>query len=222
MSLPVSESNVAVIIISADTEWKIIKKILPSSTEYNPSPFGEWCRYQLPEKRDDPTVAILLHGGWGKIDAAASAQYAIDRWRPDRIINIGTAGGFPDKSHQGKIYLVEKAVTYDIHEKMGDSDEAIKYYSSEVPIPEGLEEKNFPLITIASGDQDLSPEKIPHLVDRFDATAGDWESSAIAHVAKKTASHATSSMAYRTSYIRREAMPMATFPATKGKRKKSW
>ena len=35
----------------------------------------------------------VMQGGWGKIDAAASAQDAISRWRPSVVINLGTCGG---------------------------------------------------------------------------------------------------------------------------------
>ena len=34
-----------------------------------------------------------MQGGWGKIDAAASAQYAISRWRPSIVVNLGTCAG---------------------------------------------------------------------------------------------------------------------------------
>ncbi len=37
---------------------------------------------------------VFFHGGWGKIDAAGSAQYVIDTFRPGLIVNIGNAGGF--------------------------------------------------------------------------------------------------------------------------------
>lgn len=173
-----------VVVISADTEWKAFKRLLPPDTEYHPSPFGQWCARRITEDENHAPV-VFFHGGWGKIDAAASTQYAIVQWKPEKIINIGTAGGFPGKSAQGEILSIERTVTYDIHEKMGDFDEAIEYYSSEVPVPAGLSMKNIPRITIASGDQDLSPAIIPHLAERFNAAAGDWESSAIAHVAKK-------------------------------------
>jgi adenosylhomocysteine nucleosidase len=38
---------------------------------------------------------------------------------------------------------------------------------------------------MVSADQDLDPLRIPELRKRYNAIAGDWESSAIAHVAKK-------------------------------------
>ncbi len=38
---------------------------------------------------------------------------------------------------------------------------------------------------MVSADQDLDPLRIPHLRKHYNAIAGDWESSAIAHVAKK-------------------------------------
>lgn len=33
-----------------------------------------------------------MRGGWGKIDAAAAAQYGISRWQPSVVINLGTCG----------------------------------------------------------------------------------------------------------------------------------
>ena len=45
----------------------------------------------LHELTEGQRVRILfLHGGWGKIAATASAQYAIDRWNPCLLINLGT------------------------------------------------------------------------------------------------------------------------------------
>jgi adenosylhomocysteine nucleosidase len=39
--------------------------------------------------------------------------------------------------------------------------------------------------TLVSADRDILPEDIPHLMDDFNASAADWESGAIAWVAKR-------------------------------------
>jgi nucleoside phosphorylase len=38
---------------------------------------------------------------------------------------------------------------------------------------------------IASADQDILPANVPLLINKYNALAGDWESSAIAHISKK-------------------------------------
>jgi len=73
---------------------------------------------------------VFLHGGWGKIAAAASAQYAIDRWHPALLVNLGTCGGFAGRVEVGDVVLVERTVVYDIIERMGDPREAIADYAT--------------------------------------------------------------------------------------------
>jgi adenosylhomocysteine nucleosidase len=51
------------------------------------SPYGEY----FTEQADDQTL-LFVHGGWGKVSAAASTQYVIDHFKPARLINIGTCG----------------------------------------------------------------------------------------------------------------------------------
>jgi len=170
-----------VVIVSANAEWKAFKEIKKSENpEYRTSPYGQWF-----SKRYGKNTVVFFHGGWGKIDAAGSAQYVIDTFGPELIVNIGTAGGFHGAVNKGDIILVEKTITYDIHERMGDSEEAIAYYSTELECPDirmdGTKRKS----AMVSADQHLDPSRIPYLRKHYNAIAGDWESSAIAHVAKK-------------------------------------
>jgi adenosylhomocysteine nucleosidase len=50
---------------------------------------------------------IFLHGGWGKVSAAASTQFAIYTWHPRIVINLGTCGGFEGEIARGEIILVD-------------------------------------------------------------------------------------------------------------------
>ncbi len=76
-----------VVLISANAEWRVVKEMYPN-LETKPSLFGEYANLQL------STFNLqLFHGGWGKISAAASAQYVIDHFKPDLLINLGTCGG---------------------------------------------------------------------------------------------------------------------------------
>ena len=74
-----------VIIFSSHSEWRAARKCC-KVTFVETTPFGE-CFALLENER----TLIYLEGGWGKISAAASAQYAIVRWKPDLVINLMTA-----------------------------------------------------------------------------------------------------------------------------------
>lgn len=130
---------------------------------------------------------LFFQGGWGKIAAAASTQYVIDRWQPRLLINLGTCGGFEGRIEQGAILLVEKTLVYDITEQMGDAQQAIDHYTSEIDLswlrpPYPLRVQRSLLV---SGDRDLLVEDPPRLAQRYGAVAGDWESGAIAWTAKR-------------------------------------
>lgn len=128
-----------------------------------------------------------MHGGWGKVAAAGSTQYAIDRWYPKRIVNLGSCGGFTGQVERGALILAEKTVIYDIIEQMSDPEAAIEHYSVQFdldwlpsPPPQPVLRK-----TLVSADRDIIAEDIPGLIENYDAAAADWESGAIAWVAKK-------------------------------------
>ena len=86
------------------------------------------------EAPDGARAVVLLHGGWGKVAAAGSAQYAIDRWRPRYLVNLGTAGGFAGAIERHAIVLVDRTIIYDIIEAMGDSVEAITSYGATIDL----------------------------------------------------------------------------------------
>jgi adenosylhomocysteine nucleosidase len=176
----------AVILISAGAEWRALfpdlVARLPGHSPVTTSPYGEWFKARVNDRR-----VIFLHGGWGKVAAAASAEYAISRWQPERILNLGTCGGFAGLAEPGEILLAEETVIYDIIEQMGDPQEAIRHYSTR-PRLEGLPEKlPFPLrrVRLISADRDILPAEIPALISKFGAVAADWESGAIAWVAER-------------------------------------
>ena len=179
-----------IVIISADGEWRAVKRLFPGA-EIQTSALGEWFNALLPasEPGGFQYVVRFFHGGWGKIAAAASAQYAIDRWSPELLINLGTCGGFEGQVERGEIVLVEKTIVYDIIEQMGDFDDHIAHYTTEIDLswlsqPYPMEVQRTLLV---SGDRDLLVEEIPDLMQRYGAVAGDWESGAIAWVAKRNA-----------------------------------
>lgn len=170
-----------VVIISANTEWRVTRPLFPQAAIHT-SPYGEWLAAEISGRS-----VILFHGGWGKISAAASAQYAVDTWKPDLLVNLGTCGGFEGEIERGEIILVEKTIVYDIIEQMGDPQEHIAHYTTHIdlswlepPYPTPVRQA-----LLVSGDRDLLVEDIPNLKSLYGAAAGDWESGAIAFVASR-------------------------------------
>jgi adenosylhomocysteine nucleosidase len=169
-----------VVLISANGEWNAVLSFYHPSRQ--PSPYGD---YFLASMSGRPVV--FLHGGWGKIAAAASTQYAIQRWRPQQVINLGTCGGFAGQVQRGEILLVNRTLVYDIEEKMGDPLQALAHYTT--PIDLSWLQEPYPqpvrLACLVSADRDLDPADIDRLHERYGAIAADWESGAIAWVARR-------------------------------------
>src|SRR5574340_1210640 len=167
-----------VVLISANSEWQAVKAYLQPS-QLQPSPFGEWFTREI-----DGQPLVFVQGGWGKISAAASAQYAIDRWQPSLIINLGTCGGLAGRVQKGEVLLVEQTLVYDLIEQMTDPEAAIKFYSTDLDL--SWLHPPFPLTVrrsrLLSADRDILAADIPDLIARYDAIAADWESGAIAWV----------------------------------------
>jgi adenosylhomocysteine nucleosidase len=172
-----------VVLISANAEWKPMRGIYPEA-EIARSPFGEWF---VVDRLDLGEPVIFCHGGWGKIAAAASTQYAIDRWKPQLLINLGTCGGFEGEIERGEIILAERTLVYDIYDQMGEADEHPAHYATEIDLSWLGDCGDLPLrrTILLSADRDLLGHEIPELKERHGAVAGDWESGAIAYVAAR-------------------------------------
>jgi adenosylhomocysteine nucleosidase len=170
-----------VVLISANAEWRSVKPLFPQAA-LQTSPFGEWFDGLVGAQQ-----VTFFFGGWGKISAAATAQYVIDHFQPDLMINLGTCGGFAGCIETGTLILVERTVVYDIIEQMGDPDEAIQHYASHIDLswlPDGLP-GTYRRDVLVSADRDILLDDIPMLRSRYGAVAADWESGAIAWVAQK-------------------------------------
>lgn len=168
-----------IVVVSAIAEWVGVKPLF-SDSKTESFPFGE-CFTARVAGRD----IRFFHSGWGKIASAAAMQYLIDRHAPDLVVNLGTCGGFEGVVNRGDVLLVERTIVYDIVELMGDLDIS-NYYASSLdlgwlaePLPHSARRA-----LIASADSDLPPSKIP-LLKAKGAVAADWESAALAWVARK-------------------------------------
>lgn len=170
-----------VVLLSANAEWDAVKKNF-SDAKLISYPFGSYFTTSPGKWK-----VLFAQGGWGKISAAASTQYAIDHFHPKLIVNLGTCGGFTGSIECGQTILVNETIVYDIIEQMSDPDEAIQFYSTQLDL--SWLKKPFPQTVITgklvSGDRDIVPADIPMLIAKYSAIAADWESGSIAWVAHK-------------------------------------
>lgn len=170
-----------VVLISADAEWSSLLSLIPEATVLG-SPLGNYF---------DAAVGGMpvrfFQSGWGRVSAAATTQYAIDHFKPELLVNLGTCGGFEGRIRRDAIILVERTVIYDIVEQMTDSAEAIDHYSTNLDLQWLPKEMPSPVsrALLISGDRDIVPAEIPDLVRQYGAVAADWESGAIAWVASR-------------------------------------
>jgi adenosylhomocysteine nucleosidase len=176
------DSSQFVVIVSADAEWRAVAELF-SGSAMERTPYGEFFYHD-----SGASQGVVMRGGWGKIDAAASAQYGISRWRPSVVVNLGTCGGILGQIERFETVLAERTVVYDITERIGDSTEAIRRYSTTIdldwlgsrPLPSPARRS-----VLVSADRDLAPADIPMLRRLYQAIAVDWESGAIARVASR-------------------------------------
>ena len=175
-----------VILISANAEWRVVRECFPESEIFT-TPFGEWFAHDYGQFYSLEKTVAFMHGGWGKVAAAATTQYAIGEWHPSLVVNIGTCGGFEGEITRGEIILVEQTLIYDIYEQMGDPAEHIRHYSTKIDNSWLTEPMPLRVVKsmLISADRDLICDEISSLKSKYGAIAGDWESGAIAWVADK-------------------------------------
>lgn len=127
--------------------------------------------------------AAVIVCGVGKVNAAAGAFLAIDRYSPCAVINLGVAGGLNDTLHVGGIYAIEAAVQYDFDLTqlnggiIGTLDEYSEPYLP-LSIAKGFEKKK-----VGTGDRfNDSPADYKLLTKTLAADIREMELGAIAQV----------------------------------------
>jgi adenosylhomocysteine nucleosidase len=170
-----------VAMISASAEWKIVRAQLSEPPQHD-TPFGEWLVHRIGGQD-----VVFFHGGYGKVAAAGSTQYAIDRWHPALLVNLGTCGGFGGERKVGDVVLASETLIYDIVERMGNPDEAIEDFHTRLDTsawPARLAGRVVRTLLV-SADGDVDPAAVAALHAKYHTGVADWESGAIAW----TASH---------------------------------
>ena len=139
---------------------------------------------------------VLVKCGVGKVNAARTTQILIDNYKPEYIINVGTAGGLKDDIEIGDVVIADKLVQHDFditadgHEKGYISHLGKYFYSNKdlinrtEKIMKNLNENfNAYIGTIATGDvfvQDLNIKK--RIQNEFNPYCTEMEGAAIAQV----------------------------------------
>ena len=174
-----------VIIVSSNSEWKVLLDTVKPD-ELEESIYGNWFIKASLENTGKHQV-IWFHGSWGKIASAGSTQYAIDKWHPELIINIGSCGGFEGFVENDEIVLVEETIVYDLIDRIGESGKSIIDYRTTMAVDWVTNEQigHCKRVKIATADQDLDPERLVELNSKYGAVVGDWESGAIAWIAER-------------------------------------
>jgi adenosylhomocysteine nucleosidase len=168
-----------IVVVSANAEWDGVKRSFPR-VQMKPYVYGEYFQINIHAKS-----VLFFHTGWGKTASAAALQHIIDKYNPDLVVNLGTCGGFAGVVTQQDLIIVERTFMYDIVELMNNVDVS-DYYASSLDLSWLAKTYPYPALRglVASADSDLPPQKIAFLKSHG-AIAADWESSALAWVARK-------------------------------------
>ena len=166
------------VLIAAGAEWRTLLPHFPHA-ERLPTPYGEAFTISIAGQE-----VCFLHSGWGKVAAAGGTQYAIERWDPRWLINLGTCGGIEGMVNVNDMILAQQTVIYDIIEGMSSYQAAIDHYAIQADLD--WVGSNLPFqvkrLKLFSADRDIRPVDVSGVLREFGAAVADWESGAFAWV----------------------------------------
>ena len=140
---------------------------------------------------------ILSKSGVGKVSAATTTQFIIDKYKPNYIINIGIVGSVSPELKVGDTVIAEKMVQHDFDvtafgnpkgymDKGLEPDKPTIYYSDKNLIKIFTKNKTLIKCSAATGDIFVTDTKLKQSIKKeFDADIIDMESAAIAQTAQR-------------------------------------
>ena len=159
--------------ICSGTEWRATKPLLAVPTErVQGFPYGEFFPWTV-ARRD----CVFFHSRRTRTRAAGACQYAIDRWRVDPVIVLGTCGGVAPNLGVGDIIVATRTIQYDCHDRRPDMGHTVVADTAWLDLA-GLQVHRG---AIASADRDMNFDGVADLRAQG-ALGADWESGAIATV----------------------------------------
>lgn len=132
------------------------------------------------------TEFALIVSGVGKVNAAISTQYIIDRYKPDALLNIGVTGALFTDTHIGELFYVKNAIEYDFDLSAIDDVPCAQvdgFSSPLIPVSEELKVLGMRAVTLASADKFSSSEENARIIRALGGELVDMEGAAIAHTA---------------------------------------
>lgn len=172
-----------VIQICAELEWESTKNILKATRDrLRRQPFGEYFQHTVGKQE-----TLIYESGATKTRSAAACQFAIDKWHPDAVFNLGTCGGVAKSLGKGALIVADKTIQYDVMQKFGKPSSRFKRgLQTDLDlswIDLSGSSKRLSVGTIASADQDLDHDQ-RQLLQRKGILAADWESASIATICR--------------------------------------
>ena len=130
------------------------------------------------------SIALVICG-IGKVSAALATQAAIDKFKPEKIINFGTAGGANDSVNILSLYLIDKCCQYDFDLSELDGcevgymqDYGTKFYECDNSFPAFL-----PKTSLCTADRFSNRIADIDTVNSAGCSLRDMEGAAVAQVA---------------------------------------
>jgi nucleoside phosphorylase len=163
--------------VSSENEWSSIKSFLPVIKIIS-TPFGEAFTQFI-----NNIECMFFQGGTSKTKSAASCQFAIDKWKPQRHFLIGTAGGVADHLEEFDVVVANKTAIYDFIFRMGEPYEFLAKETIVNIDNSWIDFSKLPESTyegfIATADMDVDYDTRIKL-QIANVLAADWESGAVA------------------------------------------
>lgn len=139
---------------------------------------------------------VLLKSGIGKVNAAMSTTILMHHFKPEIVINTGSAGGFDENLEVGSIVISDEVIHHDVDVTafgydMGQVPQMPATYHSNPELIElaekavkELEEYPYAIGLIATGDSFMSdPDRVELVRSQFPTMkAAEMEAAAVAQV----------------------------------------
>lgn len=130
------------------------------------------------------TEFVLIESGIGKVNAALSAQYLIDNYKVEYILNFGSVGGISGKTEILKYYAVDKCCQYDFDLSALDNVPIgyIQDYDTVYFYTKTDKLSFLPKLSLASSDHFTEKPADIETISALDCSIFDMEGGAIAQV----------------------------------------
>lgn len=170
------------IIVAEEKELNAVKDIMESIEEIN---IYEKIFYKgLIENKN----VVVVKSNVGKVNAARSCQILIDKFNPNLIINVGTAGSVDNTLKIGDVVVASTLVQYDFDvtpfgRKLGEIENIGECIKVKEDLLNLFNDMNVTIGCIASGDKfivDINEKN--NIRDTFNALCVEMEGGSIAQV----------------------------------------